>query len=118
MPQNRAYEECPHCGVIVAKAAAMSQQGFRDPPPSAYRVESGSSALPSRWPIIVLSVLAVVVVGGLLLKWSSQSKLKKSIGISTTASAGVRTFASSNFDADVKDASKTMPVLVMFDADW
>ena len=118
MPQDRAYEECPHCGVVVAKAATMSPQRSWSPPPSGYRVESTASDLPPRWPIVIISVLALLVVGGLLLKWMSHGRHKPSFSSSVPATGAVQTFTTATFDSEVKEASKSMPVLAMFYADW
>ncbi len=117
-PQTRAYKECPHCGVIVAKAAAMRSQTYPEPQSSGYETRNSYSGLPSRWPIIIVGILAFVLVGGLLLKWSSHGRTKASIGTSASNPGSVRSFTTANFEGEVKDASKTMPVLVMFYADW
>ncbi len=117
-PQTRVYEECPHCGVIVAKVSAMSLQGRPHPQSYNYETHEADSGLSTRWPVIIVSILAFLVVGGAILKWSSHKRTKASIGTSASIPGSVRSFTTTNFEREVKDASKTMPVLIMFYADW
>ena len=117
-PQNRVHEECPHCGVIVAKAAAVSFPGPVGPPSYRPEIPEADPGLAGRWTVVIVSIVAFLVVGGALLKWSSSKGSKASLSAPTTVSEGVRTFTTATFDGDVKDASKSMPVLVMFYADW
>jgi len=117
-PETRAYDECPHCGIIVAKAVAMRSQGYRELPSSGYETHDAHSDLPTRWPVIIVSILAFLVVGGAILKWSSHKRTKASISTSASIPGSVRSFTTTNFEREVKDVSKTMPVLIMFYADW
>ncbi len=50
--------------------------------------------------------------------WSSQKRTKPWPGTSEATPGRVRTFTTTNFQKEVKDASRTMPILVMFYADW
>jgi hypothetical protein len=117
-PQTRAYEECPHCGVIVAKFSAMSLERHPHGQSHDHRIHAADSGLPARWPIIAAAILAFLVVGVATLKWSSNKRTKASIGTSASIPGSVRSFAATSFEQEVREASKTMPVLVMFHADW
>lgn len=117
-PQTRAYEECPHCGVIVAKAAAMRRQGHPHPQSYSFETRDADSGGSTRWPVIIVSIFAFLVVGGAILKWSSHKGTKASISAAPPTPGSVRSFTTTNFEREVKDASKTMPVLIMFYADW
>lgn len=117
-PQARAYEECPHCGVIVAKFSAMTLQGHTYPQTHNYETHDAEASFSKRWPIIVLSILIFLVVGGAILKWSSHKGTKPSISASASTPGSVLSFTTTNFEREVKEASKTMPVLIMFYADW
>ncbi len=118
-PQTRAYEECPQCGVIVAKASAMSLPPGH--PESQSRHDSTHESAPglsNRWAVVIVSVLAFLVVGGILLTWSSHKATQPSISATAAGSGSVHTFTTANFERDVKDTSNNMPVLITFYADW
>jgi hypothetical protein len=101
-PQTRAYEECPHCGVIVAKASAMRLQGHPHPQSHNYQTHAADSGLPNRWPVIIVSILAFLLVGGAILKWSSPKRTKASISTPASSSGSVRSFTTTNFERKLK----------------
>jgi thioredoxin 1 len=63
--------------------------------------------------IIVASVSACLLIGGIILVWSAHksSDLERH-------ETNVRQFTDDNFAVDVIDASKNLPILVDFYADW
>jgi len=116
--QPRAYEECPHCGVIAAKAATASFPGRAYPQSYRSEIPQAASNHAGRWTVVLVSIVALVVVGGALLKRSSSKASKASLSAPTPVAESVRRFTTATFDGEVKHASKSMPVLVMFYADW
>jgi hypothetical protein len=119
MPQTRAYDECPHCGIIVAKALAMRSQGYREQRSSAYETPDSDAGGSTRRPAIIFCIVVFLVIGGSILTWSAHKRTKPITGVSVASTSGsVRNFTVTNFEREVKDVSRTMPVLVMFHADW
>ncbi len=117
-PQTRTFEECPQCGVIVAKASGTSLQGHPHPQAQQHDALDNGSGLSNRWAVVIVSIIAFLVIGGIVLKWSSHKATQPSISTAPAGSGGVHTFTTANFEREVKDASNTMPVLIMFYADW
>jgi hypothetical protein len=117
-PQTRVYEECPHCGVILAKFSAMASQGHVHPKPPHYNANDSDAKRSFRWPIIILSISAFLVVGGAILKRFSHKQIKESDSAFVPMPGAVRNFTTANFEREVKEVSKKTPVLVTFYADW
>ena len=63
--------------------------------------------------IIASTVLAFLVLGSAIIAWSV---FQKRAG--TPDLTNVKSFTDDNFEADVVQASKTLPILVDFYADW
>jgi len=177
-PQTRAYDECPHCGVIVAKVSAM-QHAPGPPLPASFSRESrqDDSGAGRRAVVVVFTIVVLVVVGGVLLKRSPSQRNevtigavertssqpgevaideaefpsaqpsevaigdvelpapqpsqipvghavrppthrpKPTVGHSVQAAGSVHKFTKGNFEQEVTNASRSVPVLVMFHAD-
>lgn len=115
-PQPRVYEECPNCGVIASKAAAIHSPAYRPHESYDYDQDEISRSLARKWPAVAVSLLVCLVLGAIILKWASPKR--GTVTASTTAVGTIRNFTTSNFDHDVREASKTLPVLVVFYADW
>jgi hypothetical protein len=115
--QIRVYEECPDCGVISATVSPRRLKEHSHPQSYNYETHDVNSGLRTRWPVILVTILTLLVVGGAILKWSSYIPIKVSIHTFESIPENIRSFTAANFERDVEDASKTMPVLIMFYAD-
>jgi len=62
---------------------------------------------------IVMTVVAFLIVGGLIVALSSYKK-----GAGQPQPTGLQSFTDDNFQVDVVEASKSRPILVDFYADW
>ncbi len=115
--QDRVYDECPHCGVVVAKIASMGPPRYSHE--RSFRYEDHDDSDGSKWwPAIIIGVFALLTVGVVIIKWSFHKPTKHLTSVSTAAVGEVRTFTKANFEREVKGASRSRPVLVMFHADW
>jgi len=63
--------------------------------------------------VIVVSVVVLLLVGGLIIAWSIHQK-----GEDGQQIANVKDFTDDNFEVEVVEVSKKQPVLVDFYADW
>jgi thioredoxin 1 len=63
--------------------------------------------------IVALSVVVLILVGTAIIAWSVHQKRT-----SSPDSINVKSFTDENFEADVVQASKTLPILVDFYAEW
>jgi thioredoxin len=65
--------------------------------------------------IIIISALALLLAGGLIIVWSYHNRADDT---ERHASVNLKSFTDENFQTEVVDASKTSPILVDFYADW
>jgi len=63
--------------------------------------------------VIIVSVLALLLVGGLIIAWSVYQK-----GDDSQRGVAIKDFTDENFEVEVVEVSKKQPVLVDFYADW
>lgn len=114
--QDREYDECPKCGIVARKVSATRlPPPYRTPRHSSYesREESHEKIPKSGLAFLIIGAVVIVIIGVLMFRSGSDKKT------TTTASSGpVQNFTTANFETEVKEMSKTMPVLVMFYADW
>jgi thioredoxin 1 len=64
--------------------------------------------------IIIATVAIVLLMGGLILVWSTY----KQADVQVPVSANIKDFTDDNFQVSVVEASKSTPILVDFYADW
>lgn len=119
----RRFEECPKCGAVAAKVAPLPLTGYgieRARPQLQPRRQPESEA-GRQWAPVVVTVVALVVVGIAIVSWAayrSRAVSDGEIADSTYSGAAVRKFTVDNFEREVVEASKSSPVLVAFYADW
>jgi len=68
--QEREYDECPACGVVVAKFLARQKGEGPVERPSVETMDYREPSAASSWTPVVLSVVGVLVLGAVLLIWS------------------------------------------------
>lgn len=114
--QNQVYDECPKCGIVAKKLSALSHPPpYHDSRRSGHSIEEDRPEHKSNIGVVLLiiGIAASVVIGALVMKSGSGKK------VAGSASSGpVQNFTTANFDLEVREKSKSMPVLVMFYADW
>ena len=112
------HDECPKCGAIAAKIASRPYPGPRMQPSRFDRQEETESSS-SQWVTVGLSAGMLVLIGVVIVSWAAYRSNNKT-GVSQAAyrSGGIKTFTADNFNTDVVDASKNVPILIEFYADW
>lgn len=118
MAQAQEYDECPHCGVIVSKFSAAASQIYLNAGMRDHRSLDTEPKRSFRTPIIIFSVVVALVVGGVMFEKSGFKLTKDREGPSASIPTGVQNFTQANFEREVKEVSRTTPVLVTFYADW
>jgi thioredoxin 1 len=75
------------------------------------RIHGGSM---NKIKIIIATVIAFLLIGGLIIVWSAYQKSD----LETRVSVDIKDFSDENFEQEVVEASKSFPILVDFYADW
>lgn len=120
--QTESFDECPICGVVVSKIRNLN----RNEPALAPSWDTSNAKKPARgsrwWVPVAVSVFLFVLVGGLFLQWAmhrgSSTSGTPRASRSPTDSGTLKKFTSANFNSEVVEVSRTVPVLVEFYADW
>jgi thioredoxin 1 len=64
--------------------------------------------------IIIITIVAVLLAGGLIIVWSAHQREDVEQRVTTN----LKDFSDENFEKEVVEASKNTPILVDFYADW
>lgn len=130
--QSQQYDECPKCGIVVAKLDTLGQAGPYGTIWADRSIKEKEPVSSTGWGIVAIGVAALIIVGIAMFKWSSPGKDPAGISESTggvskrpTTVPGaakyetgfVKDFTVQSFEHEVVAASRECPVLVEFYSD-
>jgi hypothetical protein len=115
-PQPNAVEECPRCGIVVAKFSDGARVDARCKSIRATWQNETASTKKSSWVTVAATVFLCLIAGGALLMWTSGHRQEntKIAQAPTQDAAGLKTFTYDNLQQEVVAVSRNRPVIVEF----
>jgi hypothetical protein len=116
VPQPRAMEECPRCGIVVSKFSDRRRIDSDCRPIRTNRPTASDESSATTWITVAGSVILCLFLGGALLKWAvgnRQEGIKLSEGPGQV-STGLKRFTVENLQDEVVAVSRNQPVIIEF----
>jgi hypothetical protein len=109
-------EECPRCGIVVAKFSDSTRVDARRKPIRATWQKETPSTKKNSWMTIAATAFLCLIVGGALLAWISGHRQEetKIAQAPTEDAVGLKTFTYDNLPHEVVAVSRNRPVIVEF----